>query len=67
MVRGFLRSMVDDEERVAEAKRGMMALIARSELAIEPGTDVKELSRSRDPDLLSGHEHPDQRGRGEAA
>ena len=67
MVRGFLRSLVDDEERVAEARRGMMELIGQSELRIEPGTDVKELSRSRDPDLLSRHEHPDQRGRGETA
>lgn len=67
MVREHLRSLVEDEERVAEAKRGMMDLIGRSQLRIEPGSDVKELSRSRDPDLLSGHEHPRQRGRGEAA
>ena len=67
MVREFLAGLVDDEERVAEAKRGMMELIGRSSLEIEPGTDVKELSRSRDPDLLPGHQHPDQRGRGEAA
>jgi predicted transcriptional regulator len=66
LIRDHLQAMVADERRIAEAKAGMRRLIETSTLEFEPGADLKQLSRSRDPDMLSRHRHPD-RGRSNEA
>lgn len=61
MVRGLLAHEVEQEDRIAWAREGIRELIAGSTLEFEPGTDLKELSRSRADDKLSGYEHSDTR------
>ena len=67
LVRAQLQRVVDDEERIAEAKAGMRRLMESSTLQLHDDDDVKEMSRSRDPNLFSGHQHIDHRDRGEAS
>lgn len=59
MVRSLLESEVEQENRIAAARAGMLELMERSTLEFEPGTDLKELSRSRGQTQLHRHEHPD--------
>ena len=47
MVRSLLEGGVEQENRIAAARAGMLELMERSTLEFEPGTDLKELSRSR--------------------
>ena len=66
LIRDHLLAMVADERRIAEAKAGMRRLIETSTLEFEPGTDLKHLSRSRDANLFSQHQHPDRGGENQA-
>lgn len=66
LVRSLLAYEVEQEDRIAWAKRGMRELMERSTLEFAPGTNVKELSRSDAPDEFHGHQHPDLGGRGKA-
>lgn len=59
MVRSLLSQEVEQEDRIAWARAGMRELMERSPLEFEPGTNLKELSRSRGANQLSGHEHSD--------
>lgn len=66
MIRSLVAREVAQEGRIAAAKQGMLELIERSTLEFEPGADLKELSRGRGTDQLSGHEHSDPGSRKKA-
>jgi predicted transcriptional regulator len=59
MVRSLLAQEVAQDARIAWAREGMRELMERSTLEFEPGTNVKELSRSDVPVELHGHQHSD--------
>lgn len=67
LIREQLQALVDSEQRIEEARRGIRRLVEQSTLELDPDTDIKELSRSRDPIALHGHEHPDPRDREQTA
>jgi hypothetical protein len=58
MVRSLLSAEVEQEDRIAWAREGMLELMQRSPLEFEPGTNLKEVSRDRGADQLFGYEHP---------
>ena len=63
LIRSLLAHEVEQEDRIAWARAGMKQLMEESPLEFEPGTNLKELSRSRGDDRLSGHQHSDPRRR----
>lgn len=63
MVRDYFIDEIEQEMRLAETKAGFRELMDQSTLEFEPETDLKELARSRDPDLLPRHEHSDRSGK----
>ena len=62
MVQEYFESVIGDERRLAEARAGFRELMDASPLEFAPGTNLKELARSRDTDLLSRHQHSDRSG-----
>ncbi|WP_156913659.1 hypothetical protein [Mesorhizobium sp. WSM3224] len=63
LIRSLLEHEVEQEDRIAWAREGIRRLMEESPLEFEPGTNFKELSRSRGDDQLSGHQHSDTRRR----
>ncbi|MBB3997508.1 hypothetical protein [Aureimonas pseudogalii] len=65
LMRSLLAHEVEQEDRIAWARAGIRQLIEESTLEIEPGVNVKELSRrhaENGANELHGHEHPGGRG-----
>jgi hypothetical protein len=58
MIRTLLVGELDQEDRIAWAKKGLAKLMERSRLQFEPGTNLKEISRRYDADELHGHQRP---------
>jgi hypothetical protein len=57
LVRSLLAAEIEQNDRIAWAKKGMRELMERSTLEFEPGTNIKELSRRDVADELHGHKH----------
>jgi hypothetical protein len=67
LVRGLLSSEIEQEDRIASAKRGMKRLMdeSRGTMPSDYRWNRDEIYAEREDRMLSRHEHPDLRGFGE--
>jgi hypothetical protein len=67
MVRSLLAEEIEQEGRIAAARRGLMELIDKSEGTLPPGYvfNRQEIYEERERRLFSRHQHPDLRRDGQ--